>query len=44
MSDAKWSAVRAETIDDAIYVVDVANDCLARDEDDDVRELAVSAR
>jgi hypothetical protein len=38
-------AMRAEmTIDDAINVVNVVNDCLAHDEDEDVRELAAGAK
>ncbi|MGH9202109.1 MAG: hypothetical protein ACRD2A_12845 [Vicinamibacterales bacterium] len=37
--------MRAEmTIDDAVNVVNVANDCLAHDADDDVRELAMPAK
>jgi len=32
------------TVDDAVNVVNVANDCLAGDEDDDLRELAVVAK
>lgn len=32
------------TIDDAVNIVNVANDCLAQDEDDDVRGLAIAAK
>ena len=32
------------TIDDAVNIVNVANDCLAHDADDDLRHLAIAAK
>jgi len=32
------------TIDDAVNIVNVANDCLADDAEDDVRGLAIAAK
>lgn len=41
----RWLAMYEDmTIDEAVNIVNVANDCLAQDADDDVRSLAIAAK